>query len=736
MIESIDLPDSFPFSGGKQQLEHLKPVCYIFGGNGTGKTTISRLIKNDSDKLDADSRPCSIHLTGPLNTRIYVYNRDFMAENFSASLDVPGVFTLGKDSIQIQNNIKTLNDELGKHREKQAAAQINLTEAEQSLEAKLSQIIEAAWGIKSTVPPILIKDLPLSRGDKKKYWLRLKDYLDSEIQTEPLPDTSELEQRANLLFDKEAIILPVPNSPDTTNFFKAEADPIFSKKIAGKEDSTIAPLLEKLQNSDWVERGRQYIDGNTCPFCQQETISSIFQEALDEFFDETYEQDRIKLQSAYNRYLSERRELISSIQQIVDSYSSEFNTNALQDLLSRFTLLTENNLEEMKRKMEELDYLPLIESSEEICFELNKLSSSIIKEINDRNTILNERTNEIKQLQNEIWIYLSQITRDTITPLINEGDKLEQRILGLNERIKSLSNIIKEKEDDIRILEQQVTNIHETAATINNLLERCGFTSFHLTTVDDRQSYRIARKDGSLAKDTLSEGEANFLSFLYFYQLCSGSLEPSGTTEDRIIVIDDPISSLDSNILFTVSSLVRQLTTSAREHDTKIQQVIILTHNITFHREITYIRKGEGDADTAYFTIHKNHSGSTIEQFSTNPINSTYELLWKDLFRDDCLPITAQNLSRRIIETFFKFIGSVDIDKLISNMETPDKEIAQSFLSWANAGSHSPIDDETFFNTCETTETFKRILHSIFTNSGHSEHYDRMIEICTSLPTK
>ena len=98
MIESIDLPDSFPFSGGKQQLEHLKPVCYIFGGNGTGKTTISRLIKNDSDKLDADSRPCSIHLTGPLNTRIYVYNRDFMAENFSASLDVPGVFTLGKDS--------------------------------------------------------------------------------------------------------------------------------------------------------------------------------------------------------------------------------------------------------------------------------------------------------------------------------------------------------------------------------------------------------------------------------------------------------------------------------------------------------------------------------------------------------------------------------------------------------------------------------------------------------------
>lgn len=736
MIESIDLPDSFPFSSGRQKLEDLKSVCYIFGGNGTGKTTISRLIKKDSDRLDANSTPCSIHLTGPLNTRIYVYNRDFMAENFSASLDVPGVFTLGKDSIQIQKDIKALNEELYKQREKQAGAQKNLTEAEESLEANLKQIIEAAWGIKSTVPPILVKDLPHSRGDKKKYWSHLKEYLDSRNKTEPLPDISELEQRANLLFDKEAKILTVPNSPDTTDFFKAEADPIFSKRIAGKEDSTIAPLLEKLQNSDWVERGRQYIDGSTCPFCQQETISSIFQEALDEFFDETYEQDRAKLQDAYSRYLSKRRELISSIQDITNSYSSEFNTNTLQDLLSRFTLLTENNLEEMKRKVEELDYLPSIESSKEICFELNTLCTSIIEGINDRNKILNERKKEIKQLQNEIWIYLSQITRDRITPLINERAKQEQKILGLKARITNLAEIILEKEHKIRTLEQQITNIHETAATINKLLERCGFTSFHLTTVDGRQSYRIERKDGSLAKDTLSEGEANFLSFLYFFQLCSGSLDPSRTTEDRIIIIDDPISSLDSNILFTVSSLVRQLTTSAREDDTKIQQVIILTHNITFHREITYIRKGEGDADTTYFTIHKNRSGSTIEQFSTNPINSTYELLWKDLFRDDCLPITAQNLSRRIIETFFKFIGSVDIDKFISNMETPDKEIAQSFLSWANAGSHSPIDDETFFNTCETTETFKRILHSIFTNSGHSEHYNRMIEICTSLPTK
>ena len=102
--------------------------------------------------------------------------------------------------------------------------------------------------------------------------------------------------------------------------------------------------------------------------------------------------------------------------------------------------------------------------------------------------------------------------------------------------------------------------------------------------------YQIVRPNGTVVKDTLSEGEYTFISFLYFYHLVKGSIESSGVTERRIVVIDDPISSLDSNILFIVSNLVKSLIEECLENYRKatIRQIFISTHNIYFHKEVTF----------------------------------------------------------------------------------------------------------------------------------------------------
>lgn len=55
---------------------------------------------------------------------------------------------------------------------------------------------------------------------------------------------------------------------------------------------------------------------------------------------------------------------------------------------------------------------------------------------------------------------------------------------------------------------------------------------------------------------TLSEGEKNFISFLYFYQLCLGTDNIDRSSKKKIIVIDDPVSSLDSQALFIVTTLI------------------------------------------------------------------------------------------------------------------------------------------------------------------------------------
>ncbi len=85
-----------------------------------------------------------------------------------------------------------------------------------------------------------------------------------------------------------------------------------------------------------------------------------------------------------------------------------------------------------------------------------------------------------------------------------------------------------------------------------------------------KDTYEVIRPNGQVAT-RLSEGERNFIAFLYFYQLVRGNGKAGSTTthgsiegtpegadtRDKIVVIDDPVSSMDSNTLFIVSSIVR-----------------------------------------------------------------------------------------------------------------------------------------------------------------------------------
>jgi wobble nucleotide-excising tRNase len=59
-------------------------------------------------------------------------------------------------------------------------------------------------------------------------------------------------------------------------------------------------------------------------------------------------------------------------------------------------------------------------------------------------------------------------------------------------------------------------------------------------------------------------------------------------TTDRIVVFDDPVSSLDSDVLFIVSSLIKSLFDHVRENKGNIKQIFVLTHNVYFHKEVAY----------------------------------------------------------------------------------------------------------------------------------------------------
>jgi hypothetical protein len=133
---------------------------------------------------------------------------------------------------------------------------------------------------------------------------------------------------------------------------------------------------------------------------------------------------------------------------------------------------------------------------------------------------------------------------------------LDKASAALTAQITTATKDSAKKISEIRELEKQTTSIQPTIDGINSLLSSFGFQGFKLAKAASGTSYKLVRSDGSDAKATLSEGEKTFVTFLYFYHLLKGSDSDSSMTTDRIVVFDDPVSSLDSDILFIVGSLI------------------------------------------------------------------------------------------------------------------------------------------------------------------------------------
>lgn len=121
MIESISLSNIATYSAVKPEVINLKPVNFIYGANGAGKTTISRLI--DKPGISGDSS-----ITWLRNTPVpaMIYNNDFITANFTDSKEFQGVFTLGKAEKDQLDRLKDLKDERKRHEQLKAKSIMSL----------------------------------------------------------------------------------------------------------------------------------------------------------------------------------------------------------------------------------------------------------------------------------------------------------------------------------------------------------------------------------------------------------------------------------------------------------------------------------------------------------------------------------------------------------------------------------------------------------------------------------
>ena len=189
----------------------------------------------------------------------------------------------------------------------------------------------------------------------------------------------------------------------------------------------------------------------------------------------------------------------------------------------------------------------------------------------------------------------------------------------------------------------------------------------------------------------------------------------------------------DSTILFVVSSLLKEEIKKLKKGIGNVKQIIVLTHNIYFHKEVSFIDgRTNQNNDTFYWIVRKIDDKSHIQCYEKdNPIRGSYELLWDELKNADSLSIiTIQNTMRRIYETYFKILGKYKDDDILEKItDTQEKEICRSLLCWINDGSHCVPDDLHIIQHDDIIGKYSSVFKRIFDIMGHIEHYNMMMGI-------
>jgi len=375
-----------------------------------------------------------------------------------------------------------------------------------------------------------------------------------------------LEACATTIFgDAPQRIPPVPGV-DASALVSHASDPILKKRVVGKEDVDIAALIRKLEASDWVADGMAYFEKSEgkCPFCQQDAPPSLADD-LAAYFDESFKADNDTISELVSGYDTDARTLEAQMDAIEASDCPILNKETAKAYLGALKACVEENRLKLATKKKEPSRAVTLEPLDSHVQAITDLITAANVKIAAHNKTVDNLASEQRELTNQVWRYLLDVEIKTeIEKYDKARDGLQKAVQSLEKQITEQNELISATKLSLRDLERKTTSIQPTISGINQLLAQFGFRQFLLRDSGDGRSYQLVRADGSDAKKTLSEGEKGFVTFLYFYHLLKGSNTESGMTTDRVVVFDDPVSSLDSDVLFIVSSLIKGLCDEVR----------------------------------------------------------------------------------------------------------------------------------------------------------------------------
>lgn len=699
-VKNLGIFREFKWDG---DLEDFCRYNLIYGWNGAGKTTLSRLFAAlPGGELEQHPR-LTYEITTDSQTwrqgtecteRIRVFNRDYVLANVERVGGPSPIFILGAENREISQQIN--RDEEALEAKLRQLAQ--LEDGHKALTKRRDQLFT---GIARTIGQNVSGGestrsyrRPDAESDFRK--LASKDLL-SDDALEALKRTLNQQQRPSLD--------PVPaigHLASTLNELTSEASAVLEEVVSSQ---VIERLAQNVDIGGWVEEGvglHRRHSSTSCEFCDQPLPAERLA-ALDAHFND----DDHRLKQSIDGLIDRANSVILDLEAITireasnlyDELAVDYDAgrNAFFTARQSLRAVLERLIQELQsKKTQTTESFALVVSPDAagVLAAIGQVNDQLARHNSKTANFDNEKEAARKTLKTH---YLSEIFDDA-RQLDDEIGVAEKSVVDLRGEpsAQATDDSVEGLKKRISASRVKISSSHTACEEINEKLALF-LGRKELTFAVSGDGYEI-RRLGEPARD-LSESERTAVAFVYFVVHLS---DREFDLSKGIVVVDDPISSLDANSLFQAFAFLKESVKDAN-------QVFILTHNFDFMRQVRnwfrHIKKIGGKHQRSFYMINNRDSAAGRQAFLA-PLDkllmefeSEYHYLFGLLhsFKADgslAAIYNFPNIGRKFLETFlaFKIPSHENLHQKMSHIEyEPAKKTA--ILRFVETHSHAERSD-------------------------------------------
>lgn len=733
----------------------LEPRTLIYGFNGSGKTTLSRVFSSiergrledrlppeTTFKIEASDGTTVTQdpLSNPFGNNLLVFNTDFVSRNFEwATSSTKGIAYLSEKKVDARKEFDEVTPKLAAAKQQTKTKEKAKAKADKDLSDFKTRVARNIREVASSSTYTQSYDARKIQGHYSK----------SSFGAEKKLSEGDLKKNQGVLAQREP--LPTlsfsPNLPaGLIDWFKA-GQALLTQSVSG------IALKEFEANSDalrWVEEGLHYHDEHSvtdCLLCGN-VFSAERRAQLRVLFDKSWTEALRALEDA----VKHGREHQQALRELYRSFPKEAEvTTEEREVFTQNRALFETAIKQLGVCVGEI--LKGLEvraanPTKEFGVTGDLGDFNLEKWVAEYGTIETALTAAVKK-HNNAFTSFAAMQKDAFT-------KIEAHVLATNQGDwNRLQKAVQDAETEFAKAQTDEKGLADRQLELRNDLQDHGVGADkmneliwaylghkELRLVAETDGYKILRPSGQPAKE-LSEGERTAVSFCYFLtQLAADGRK----VEDLILVIDDPISSLDTAARTYAYSLMTRMTK-------KCAQVIVLTHNTSFMNMVkrefqTLHRRDETKWGKALLSLECRSSGVGDERV-TSLIQMHHLLLKYDseyhylfhLVQNAATTGTTDklfllpNATRKLLEMFATFCspGSPKFaDALVEHHDTvKDKVDVRALERLVQIESHGTIDGLGTLPDLTLEEAIRASEAAInFIKEVGKDHYKKMCAAC------